>query len=114
MSGTPRATTASERLVNAIWNKTSTVGELHESARALVNEAHTLERELTAVTRERGEARAEIERLREDAERYATVRAAAYVAINPHHKTSLWTLRGIYEIDGKDFDAAIDAARKEA
>lgn len=109
MSGTPRATTASERLVNAIWNKTSTVGELHESARALVNEAHTLERELTAATRERAEARAEVERLREDSEMW---KQAYYGSVPYGAQMRCGKCGHLVDIEFKV--AAIDAARKEA
>ena len=35
---------------------------------------------------------------------------AAYVGVNPHARTCIWTLRGIFEIPGSDFRSAIDAA----
>ena len=48
---------------------------------------------------------------REDAERYRWLRDnSAYVGVNPHSKTCLWVLRGIYEIDGAGFDESVDAA----
>lgn len=53
MSDTPRATMASERVIHAIYDRNSTVGDLQDAARALVNEACALERELAAVTRVR-------------------------------------------------------------
>lgn len=56
---------------------------------------------------------AEIDALKKDAERYRWLRDnSAYVGVNPHAKTCLWVLRGIYEIEGEGFDAAIDAAMK--
>ena len=57
----------------------------------------------------------EIDALRADAERYRWLRdKSAYVGVNPHARPCLWVLRGIYEIQGKGFDAAIDAAIKES
>jgi hypothetical protein len=51
------------------------------------------------------------EAMRKDAERYRWLREhSAYVGVNPHHRTCLWTLRNVYEIPGESFDAAIDAA----
>ena len=84
----------------------------------------TLERELAAVTRERDEARAEVERLREDAERLDW---ADKQWTNPIH-IEVGTKKGPYEEsyvractvympnsehEGKSIRAAIDAARKE-
>lgn len=58
--------------------------------------------------------RTEVAALLVDADRYRWLRdTAAYVGINPHAKTCLWTLRGVYEIQGQGFGEAIDAARKE-
>lgn len=52
--------------------------------------------------------------LQRDAERYRWLRdKSAYVGVNPHARSCLWVLRGIYEIRGAGFDAAIDAARGE-
>ena len=42
-----------------------------------------------------------------DAERYRFLKTCAYVGISRNNEC-LWVLRGIYEIDGKGFDAAID------
>ena len=57
---------------------------------------------------------AENEALRADAERLKFLREkSAYVGINPHARTCLWVLRGIYEIPGQGFDAAIDAALRQ-
>lgn len=60
----PRATAAAEAFIAALWDKRSTVGEVHESARALVNEAFALERELAAANEAAEKLRAEVERLR--------------------------------------------------
>lgn len=56
----------------------------------------------------------EIAELRVYAERYRWLRDnSAYVAVNPHARTCLWTLRDVFEIPGQGFDAAIDAARSK-
>ena len=55
-----------------------------------------------------------LDEARRDAERYRWLRdKSAYVGINPHARTFLWVLRGILELTGQGFDAAIDAAMKE-
>jgi len=63
---------------------------------------------------ERDTLRAEVERLQVDAERHRWLRDnSAYVAANPHARTCLWVLRGVFEIPGQGFDAAIDLARSK-
>ena len=39
---------------------------------------------------------------------------SAYVGVNPYSRTCLWTLRNIFEIEGKSFRESIDAAKEKA
>ncbi len=50
----------------------------------------------------------QLDAAQKDAERLAFVESRAYVGVNPHAKTCLWVLRGIYELPGQGFRAAID------
>ncbi len=50
----------------------------------------------------------ELAAAQKDAARLAFVESRAYVGINPHSMRCLWVLRGIYELPGQDFRAAID------
>lgn len=64
--------------------------------------------------KEYGKLQAELAAAQKDAERLAFVESRAYVGVNPHNRTCLWVLRGIYELPGQDFRAAIDEAIREA
>lgn len=78
--------------------------------------ARQLERELTAALARAEKAEAELERVRNDAERYQWLRdSMAYVAIQPHYsdlpksQRTGWTIRLVTGNDNS-MDAAIDAA----
>lgn len=61
--------------------------------------------------REIADLRAKVKSLEADAERLDWLaKNSAYVAVNPHHKTCLWTLRNIFDARGDDFRTAIDTA----
>jgi Spy/CpxP family protein refolding chaperone len=55
--------------------------------------------------------RTQLEAAQKDGERYRWLRDnSAYVAVNPHARTCLWTLRDIYEVPMGSFTYAVDAA----
>lgn len=56
------------------------------------------------------EAQAKLAAAEKDAERYQFLETRAYVGVNPHHKTCMWVLRGIFELPGQSFEVAIDTA----
>jgi len=61
-----------------------------------------------ALESENARLKAELAAAQKDAARLAFVESHAYVGINPHSIKCLWVLRGIYELPGQDFRAAID------
>ncbi len=63
---------------------------------------------MNAIEEENAALKAELAAAQKEAERLAFVESRAYVGVNPHTKTCLWVLRGIYELPGQGFRAAID------
>lgn len=79
--------------------------ELKEISQAINDDRHDLTNTASEI----------ISELRTDAERYRFAKSRAYVGVNPHAKTCLWILRGIFEVKYDPqkihgFDAAIDEA----
>ena len=106
----PRAiSVAALRIVAALETDLAAARAEVERLNAL---ADAISRDCNATALERNEARAERDAAIADAERLQWLQNnAAYVAVNPHAKTCLWTLRGVFEIEGQGFIAAIDGAR---